>query len=417
MIRRRLYLQIYITIIASLALVVIISALSFWLVGGDRPNPQFREIIGQLVVKSLPSAELPHEAQDKALTDLVDGLDVDISMFAEDGTLISAYGYEFELPNDRERRRGWQHNDGGLGWILDLPDGRWLVAAFSDERGSSNPLPRLMLIIGSIALGIGLASYPLVRRITRRLEHLNNAVEQVGLGDLSVRVDVDGRDEIAGLANNFNHATEQIERLVTSHKTLLANASHELRTPLSRIRLGLEMYHESQDTKRLEGLRSDIEELDSLIEEILLMSRLDNSSAEAKLEEIDLSELINEEISHYEDASLAGHADVIFGDKRLLHRLVRNLVGNAFKHGKPPVKIELRQDNEYVILAISDNGPGIPVAEREKVFQRFYRGKDRQNVEGYGLGLSLVKQIVDMHDGAIGFKDDTGFTIEVKLPK
>ena len=132
--------------------------------------------------------------------------------------------------------------------------------------------------LGGIALAVAICAYPLVRRLTRRLERLQAGVEQLGAGDLAARVKVEGKDEVAMLAESFNRAAARIEDLVGSHKLLLANASHELRTPLSRIRMGVELLKETagpQDLKRKADLERDIAELDALIDEILLSSRLD----------------------------------------------------------------------------------------------------------------------------------------------
>jgi signal transduction histidine kinase len=256
----------------------------------------------------------------------------------------------------------------------------------------------------------------LVKRLTRRLDNLKTGVEQVGMGDLKTRVVVEGKDEIASLAASFNHATEQIENLVASHKTLLANASHELRTPLSRIRLGLEMYQSGHEQKRLDALRSDIEELDGLIEEILLMSRLDSANSTLVTEAVDLEQIIEEECERYSEINFSGSARMIDGNAGLLKRVVRNLIGNAFKHGKPPVIVELVQSSDHVSVTVTDYGDGISQADKPKIFERFYRGADRQNIEGYGLGLSLVKQIVDAHKGTIEVLEGKGFVIKVTLP-
>ena len=131
---------------------------------------------------------------------------------------------------------------GGPAWAVRLPDDRWVVARMPGRQG-----PKLVSIIGflgAIALAVAICAYPLVRRLTRRLERLQAGVEQLGAGDLAARVKVEGKDEVARLAESFNRAAARIEELVGSHKLLLANASHELRTPLSRIRLGVEFLKE-----------------------------------------------------------------------------------------------------------------------------------------------------------------------------
>src|SRR5205807_5339212 len=124
-------------------------------------------------------------------------------------------------------------------WSVRLPDGRWLVGRIPTRH--RHPALALVGFLGAIALAVGLGAFPVVRRLTRRLERLQAGVESLGAGDLSARVKVEGRDEVAHLAASFNGAAARIENLVGAHKMLLANASHELRTPLARIRLGIEL--------------------------------------------------------------------------------------------------------------------------------------------------------------------------------
>lgn len=416
MIRKRLHLQIYATIILSLVLVVVISGLAFWVADRDDGAPEIRTIISTLVENSLPDASTPNSHQEIAFLQLLKDIEVDASLFKQSGDLIASKGNKLELPENVSELKGWErvHNDNG--WLVELRDGRWLVVGQGSDRSPVGALLWLFLLLSSVALGVGIASYPFVRRLTRRLGKLQSGVEQVGLGELSARVDIEGRDEIASLAQSFNHSAEQIERLVTSHKTLLANASHELRTPLSRIRLGLEMYQDNHDEKRLRALKSDILELDSLIEEILLMSRLDNNSASMTIEDVDLTSIIKEEAEHHSDITVDGSMGIVPGNARLLRRVVQNLIGNAFKHGAPPIKIELGHTNDFAHFIVKDNGKGVSPEEQTKIFERFYRGSDRQNVEGYGLGLPLVKQIIDAHNGEIEVRCEQDFSIQIRLP-
>ncbi len=416
MIRRRLHLQIYVTIIFSLILVVLLTSVFFWLGNRDDADFEFKRAAGQLAINILPHADQPVVDQNEALKELFKDIDVNVSLFDQDGQLITSIGEVFEFPFDEEDKQGMHHQGDNQGFLAQLPDGRWLFTGRYNDRQTDGGFVKLLLVLGSIALAIGVASYPLVRRLTRRLENLKMGVEQVGMGDLKTRVEVEGKDEIASLAESFNHATAQIENLVASHKTLLANASHELRTPLSRIRLGLEMYQSGHEQKRLDALRSDIEELDGLIEEILLMSRLDSANSRLVTEAVDLEQIIDEECERFPDIEFNGSAPMIDGNAGLLKRVVRNLIGNAFKHGKPPVIVELGQSDDHVFVTVTDHGNGISEADKQKIFERFYRGADRQNVEGYGLGLSLVKQIIDAHKGTIEVLDGKGFVIKVTLP-
>jgi signal transduction histidine kinase len=255
------------------------------------------------------------------------------------------------------------------------------------------------LVLSLLALSIGLAAYPLVRQISRRLERLQQGVESLGAGDLSARVAVEGRDEVARLAGSFNRAAAQIEQLIKANKALLANASHELRTPLARIRLAVELIKDTADPKRRAGLEQDIAELDWLVDEILLASRLDAVTEAIELREVDLLALAAEECARYDATQLEGSAGVIRGDARLLRRLLRNLLENAARHGVPPTQMRISRDPATTTITVWDGGRGVPPEEFENVFRPFYRPADPTRRTGTGLGLSLVRQIARRHGG------------------
>ncbi len=217
-----------------------------------------------------------------------------------------------------------------------------------------------------------------------------------------MRVKEEGRDEVARLAASFNRAAARIEELVAAQKTLLANASHELRTPLARIRMAVELMKSGADPRRKRELERDIAELDALIDEILLASRLD-APDQHTTEEIDLLALAAEEVARYDAAELDGVPVTVRGDARLLRRLIRNLLENARRHGAPPIKVSLRTAGGTATLQVCDAGPGIPAPEREKVFEPFHRG----------LGLSIVRRIARRHGGDVRC---TGNCFVVSLP-
>jgi signal transduction histidine kinase len=261
-----------------------------------------------------------------------------------------------------------------------------------------------------LALSIGVAAYPVVRHMSRRLERLQQGVESLGAGDLSARVPVEGHDEVAKLARSFNSAAGRIEQLVQAHKTLLANASHELRTPLARIRLAVELLKESADAHRRAGLEQDIAELDRLVDEILLASRLDSVSDAIVAQEVDLLALAAEECARYDTAHLEGTPGILRGDPRLLRRLLRNLLENAACHGSPPTQVRIAWDATTAFITVWDGGTGVPAAEAENVFRPFYKPPSSVVSEpqyqrvatprtGTGLGLALVRQIARRHGG------------------
>lgn len=279
----------------------------------------------------------------------------------------------------------WQF--GGLHWRANMPAG----------FGHAHLNFHIALIL--LALAIGASAFPIVRQISRRLQRLQRGVESLGAGNFTTRVSVEGRDEVGQLAVAFNQAASRIEQLVGAHKALLANASHELRTPLARIRLAVELMKDSADAKRKAGLEQDIAELDRLVEEILLASRLDAVTETTATEDVDLLALAAEECARYDEAQLEGTSAHILGDPRLLRRLLRNLLENARRHGAPPTQVRITRDAGTATITVWDDGPGVPQTELEAVFRPFYRPKYADSGSGAGLGLALVRQIAHRQGG------------------
>ena len=304
-------------------------------------------------------------------------------------------------------------------------------------------------MLGLVGFAVALGAYPIMRRLTLRLEALQRGVERWGAGDLSARVNADGTDEVAFLASRFNHAAERIETLMALHKSLLANASHELRSPLARIRMGLALVVQagaasSAERGQRQEIARSIDELDQLIDEILLASRLDLPDAEegaalGPVEEVDLIGLAAEECARTgADLDVApGTAPLLVqGHARLLRRLLRNLLENARRYGQPlgaaasgaavatEVRLLLSQGgsglSRVAVVAVEDRGSGVPTDLRERIFEPFYRLPGASEREGgVGLGLSLVKTIAERHGGRVRCEAREGggarFVVELAL--
>lgn len=274
-----------------------------------------------------------------------------------------------------------------------------LVLWHLDGGGPVSHRMSTLMALPLVAIVVSITAYPVTRRLTRRLERLQSAVELLGDGNLASRVTVEGSDEVARLAISFNRAAARIEELVGAHKTLLANASHELRTPLARIRLSVDLIKNFADQRRKEGLEQDIAELDHLIDEILLASRLDATVEPEHDEEVDLLGLAAEECSRYDGVQLGGAPVVVRGDARLLRRLLRNLLDNAERYGAPPVEVSISGSEDAAEIVVYDCGRAIPHSQAERLFEPFYRRADAVNHSGAGLGLALVRQIAKRHHG------------------
>ncbi len=392
---RRLYLRIYLAVLASLAVFALAAGLLWHSFADHGPAREAQEVAATLARNALPPAEASRAEHQAALERLASDLRADVALFGADRAPLAGVGKPLPAPGEGRESGGWMYRWGSRPvWTVRLPDGRWLEARMPREGGF--PGYRIFLMLALLALAVGVGAYPMARRLTRRLERLQAGVESLAAGDLSARVRTEGRDEVARLAESFNRAAGRIEELVGAHKTLLANASHELRTPLARIRMAVELMKESADPVRKAGLEQDIAELDALIDEILLASRLDAAKERDVGEEVDLLALAAEECARYDNVALDGQKISVRGDPRLLRRMVRNLLENATRHGAPPVEVRVSRTAEGGELCVCDGGAGIPEAESERVFEPFYRAGTGQ---GSGLGLALVRQIARRHGG------------------
>ncbi len=411
----RLYLKIYLTILASLLLVVLVAGAVWRWGGGGPPGSQVFEVAGEIASLALPPAAAPRPEQQHAIDELARRFRSDLALYTDAGTPIAAAGRPLPPP-PLGNEGDWVYGRGGAAWAFRLPDGRRLVVRAPPRH--HNPIVGLLLVLGGIALAVGIGAFPFVRGLTRRLERLQAGVEKLGAGNLSARVDVEGRDEVARLAESFNRSAEQIQNLMESHRMLLAHVSHELRTPLSRIRLGVDLLQHSQDPVYKAEIERNIAELDHMIDEILLASRLGAIRKPQMEESVDLLALAAEEGARYDDCAVEGEALTVRGERLLLGLMIRNLLDNATRHGKPPIDVTVNRDGGNAILEVADAGEGVPEAEREKVFSPFHR---LASGKGSGLGLTLVRQIARVHGGEATVAPKPGqpscFRISLPLPK
>ena len=269
-------------------------------------------------------------------------------------------------------------------------------------------------MLGLVGLAVVVGVFPIIRRLLQRLETLQRSVQRFGEGDLSVRVPEQGQDEVADLARQFNAAATRIEALVKTHKSLLANASHELRSPLTRIRMGLELMGGNQPSPAFrEEILRNIAELDQLVDEILLASRLDAREADVgTVEDVDLIGLAAEECARVDadlDVSAVPEGLEVRGISKLLRRAIRNLLENARRYSTGEITVQVLRSGTLAEVRVCDRGPGVPLDQRERIFEPFYRlpgASERSG--GVGLGLALVRSIAGRHNGSVHCEDHAG---------
>jgi signal transduction histidine kinase len=427
---RRLHAQIFWAMaMAILAAIALGGLASTWFWHREPRLPAFATAAASFAVRDLPQgAALP-----PALAARARELDLSLALWDARGELLAVSGPALPEPSAAAPEPGFWGSYHALGVNLRLPDGRTLaVGALRSEAGPHRrwPLP-LPLLIAGLGVLLALLAYPIARRITRRLARLSESLERFGQGDLSARVEVRGRDEIAALAQRFNASATRIEALVEQQRRVLASASHELRAPLSRLRMALELalepnaqLAEPRRAKLLADASADIDELDGLVADVLLASRAQRPPDQRAFEPIALVALVRAEAERAQlpCAVADGLASAtVRGDARMLVRLIRNLIDNARKHaGGHGLELALSRDGSDLLLSVLDRGPGVAEAERERIFEPFYRPAGHREGQGggVGLGLSLVADIARLHGGSARHRarEGGGSAIDVRLP-
>ena len=407
---RRLYLRIWLAVVAGVAVLTLVVGWA-WRVAAEynTPPPTPREILvrnadGDLI--GTASAVPGHR--------LGLGMGLVFNVTLGDGQQLL-----LQMP-PRPNRMGGGGGGGGSG-PPPSPAPYW-----------TRPPYGFLWLLAVVSVAVALGVYPIVRRLTQRLENLQRGVQRWGDGDLTARVPVNGEDEVADLSARFNAAAERVEtlmatqqRLLASQKSLLANASHELRSPLTRIRMGMELMGTQPGPTFREEISRNIAELDQLIDEILLASRLDAREADmGTVETIDLLGLAVEESARAgAELELAGGVDsvLVSGVTKLMRRLVRNLLENARRYGGAAgTTVIVGREGTQAVLQVCDRGPGVPADLRERIFEPFYRLPGASEREGgVGLGLALVKSIAERHGGTVRCeaREGGGACFTVRLPR
>lgn len=254
---------------------------------------------------------------------------------------------------------------------------------------------------------ISLGVYTLIFPLERKLRQVQVGVRQVRAGDLSTRVPVSGRDEVAHLASMFNNMTEHIQRLIEAQRELTRAVSHELRTPVARIRFGVDMLADTDDeASRWDQqalIDQDIESLNSLIDEILTYAKLEEGTPSLNLEMIVLADIVEQVATETSalgkpitvEKSLPDPSVQAIAERRYLHRVVQNLAGNAMRYAESRIRISAGVADGLAFVCVEDDGAGIAEKDREKIFVAFARLDDSRTRAsgGYGLGLSIVSRI------------------------
>ena len=286
------------------------------------------------------------------------------------------------------------------------------------------PIPMFNWMPFQLAAGITLLSmfilclgvYGLIVPMQRKLKQVNNALNVMQKGDMSIRVPVEGNDEMASLASSYNSMSDHIQRLIEAQRELMRAVSHELRTPVARIRFGMEMLVDEEEyeyrLQQVEMIDKDIEALNTLIDEIMTYAKLEQGMPSLDLEEIVLFEVLDQVVVETEALKTNKNIELlppplnltVDAERRYLHRVVQNLVGNAVRYCENTVQVSGGINAQgMAYICVEDDGAGIPEEDRARVFEAFSRLDDSRTRAsgGYGLGLSIVSRIAYWFGGSI----------------
>ncbi|MBF6225491.1 HAMP domain-containing histidine kinase [Nocardia abscessus] len=274
---------------------------------------------------------------------------------------------------------------------------------------------------------VAAVTWLVTRRALRPVEAIRRQLAEIMDGDLSRRVPEPGsRDEIARLARTTNATLAALEESTERQRRFIADAAHELRSPIASLRTQLEVARAHPELLELDGLIIDTIRLEHLAADLLLLARLD-AGEQPRPDRVDLAALVHEELEHRVGDRVAVQVAVpeqtvaVTGSRTQLARVLGNLVDNAQRHAASTVRVAVERgaDGE-VVLSVADDGPGVPDADRDRIFQRFVRLDDARTRDegGAGLGLAIVRDVVERHRGIIRVTDGApgGACFVVTLP-
>jgi two-component system sensor histidine kinase BaeS len=268
-------------------------------------------------------------------------------------------------------------------------------------------LDRRLVITFAIAILVAVAlTFLISRHITRPIEQLTNAVHEMARGRTPANVPVSGRDEIAQLATSFNAMADAIATQQELRKRMVGDVAHELRTPVTNLRCELESIQDglaAPDAARIASLHEEVLHLQHLIDDLQELAVADAGGIRLRCEKLDLVATIEQVVK----GPIEGESrPIVFADAMRIAQIVRNLLTNAAAFA--PVHVSVSSDGGNAIVSITDSGPGIPPSELEHIFERFYRLDPSRSDGGAGLGLAIVRRLVELHGGRVWAENAPG---------
>ena len=303
--------------------------------------------------------------------------------------------------------------------VNESPAGHVLISPMMPKEAFNTERLVLSLIIFVFLIAIVL--YLALRWIFNPVKTLTEGIERIGEGDFDTKINVRSSDEFKRLAEEINKMTENIKNSIKSKESLLVDVSHEMRSPLTRIKIASEFITEDRVKK---DISDDVKEMEIMTGKLLDTYRKGNMPFNIRLTSFDIVKFVNDILYKYHNNRLKLHAAFpsknITADKNYMETIFTNLIENALKYSKDNIEIKLMHAAEYqVLISIKDHGIGIADSEMRNIFEPFYRidKSRRKNISGYGLGLNIVKKIVESHKGSIEIRSEenvfTEFIIKI----
>ncbi len=296
----------------------------------------------------------------------------------------------------------------------------YMYKSLAQERDDLNALGWSLTIATALALlGSALLAQAAARTVLKPVQRLGDAARRLGEGELDHRLDVSGTDELADLSHTFNKTAEALEKKVAdmsareeASRRFVADMSHELRTPLTALTAVAEVLEEEVDdldpmiAPAVALVVSETRRLNNLVENLMEVTRFDAGTAKLVLDDVNVADQVTACIdarAWLDAVELDAERDIVARlDPRRLDVILANLIGNALKHGGSPVRVSVTVEGEWLVIAVQDNGPGIPEEVLPHVFDRFYKASaSRPKSDGSGLGLSIAMENAHIHGGDI----------------
>ncbi|MFE9251464.1 ATP-binding protein [Streptomyces sp. NPDC007088] len=351
--------------------------------------------------------------------------------------VTSANKAEFHMFWQRVEEQGTPYLVGGVKVVGGGPTG-YLRKSLQPEADDLRSLAWSLGIATGLALiGSALLAQAAATTVLKPVHRLGVAARRLGEGKLSTRLQVSGTDELAELSRTFNRAAASLEKRVAdmsareeSSRRFVADMSHELRTPLTAITAVSEVLEEEADSldpmiePAVRLVVSETRRLNSLVENLMEVTRFDAGTARLVLDDVDIADQITACIdarAWLDAVDLDAERGIMARlDPRRLDVILANLIGNALKHGGSPVRVSVRVEGEELVIRVRDHGPGIPEEVLPHVFDRFYKASaSRPRSDGSGLGLSIAMENARIHGGRITARNvpEGGAVFTLRLPR